>query len=95
MLDENFLLRREQVVLEAAERHVVACGLLEPLEVELEVVGNVLLDVEFVDGEAVGDVHGGLGESGGHFGLLEFVVLFGHGVVGLLDDLCVKAGTNR
>lgn len=61
VLNQQFLRRFEDVVLEIVERHVVACRLVQPLEVVLEVVRDVLLYVELVDGQAVGYEHGSLG----------------------------------
>lgn len=48
------------VLLKTVGRYIVAEGLLHPLEVKLEVVSNVLLNVKFINCQAVSDVKGRL-----------------------------------
>jgi len=95
VLDESLLRGLTDVPLEAAQRHVVAGLLLQPLKVVFEVVADVLLDVELVDGETVDDVECGLREFGAHVGILVLVVLLANGVVGVLHDLYDAWGTKR
>ena len=60
ILNEHFFGRVQDVLFEVVEGDVVAGRFIDPLEVEPEIVGNVFLNVEFVDGEAVCHEHGPL-----------------------------------
>jgi len=60
VLNEHFFGRVQDVLFEIVEGDVVAGRFIDPLEVEPEIVGNVFLYVELVDGEAVCHEHGPL-----------------------------------
>lgn len=60
VLNEYFFGCVQDVLFKIVEGDVVAGRFIDPLEVEPEIIGNVFLDVEFVDGEAVCHEHGPL-----------------------------------
>lgn len=91
ILNEYLLWGRKDIVFEVIEGYIATGGFVEPLKVELEVVGYVLLDVELVDRKAVRHEHGPLSQ----FCLLVAVVLLGDGIVGVFEDLCRGGGTRR
>jgi len=65
------------------------------LEVKLEIIRNVLLDVEFINCEAVGDVYSCLRQLFCRIRLLLLVIDVCNGIVGVFDDLYSNMLTNR
>ena len=95
MFDESLPRGVVDVPFEVVQWDVVAGVFVEPLEVELEVLGDILFDVELVSCQAVGHVHCGLGQLPAFVCFLLVVVLLGDGVVSVLDHLSREGGTWR
>lgn len=95
VLNESLFGSLGQIFFKTGQRHVIASGLLNPLEIKLKIVSDMFLDVQFVDGQTIGHIHCSLSQFSSHVSFFKLIVLLRNGIVCVFHNLNNQIVTNR